>query len=116
MKDARKRKSRPQHPFPYLTQGVFRSSPASFPPTKQQSLWLNMIHSGARLLFDIKAKRGLIYRFDRGIRTLCELTVRSLASLVKTGQIIVVGKDQHLIHYAYVGTDPSWYQPDNHWD
>ncbi len=71
-----------------------------------------MLKSGARVLFDIKAKRGLVYTFKSGIKALMEISVRMLSSLVKSGQIIPVAQEGRIVHYALDGEDISWFNQD----
>ena len=105
---------RPLHPFRFIAYGD--TSPQSpHLPLKSQTITqkekniLSLISSGARILFDIKAKRAMVYNFSRGFQALSEITVRFLSSLLRTGQIVRVGQNQNLVHFATIGADPSWY-------
>lgn len=105
-----KKKPRPLHPFPRLINNNIEIKKSHQTPTEKNIL--KMLQNGARVLFDMKQKRGLIYSCRRGFETIMEITVRMLASLVKTGQVIAVSRDDRLVHYALIGTSVSWYQPE----
>lgn len=97
---------RPTGPFPYLiaSQPIIRrhtiSKPHPIVLNRTQKNILKAMKSGARLLFDVEAKRGLLYSFQRGIQQLAELSIRSLAMMVKEGLLYVSGREGRLIHYS----------------
>lgn len=101
---------RPQHPFPCLVSGTSFSAPVKLSSTHRQILY--WIKKGARVLFDIRAKRAMIYTFDQGFKTLSEITVRCLSTLLKSGHLAFMAKQDHLVHYARVGCSPVWYLPE----
>lgn len=117
-------KTRPLHPFPLLAHvsDVALIAPSSsyipkqhppkhsFTPTKKVKQLSKLIEQGARVLLDIKAKRALIYDFAQGLRMVCEISIRMLSSLLKTGQVIPVSKQQHLVHYAFKECNRAWYK------
>lgn len=104
------KKSRPQHPFPRLAHGFVSDAPLKL--SRAHERMLKWISQGARVMFDIKAKRALIYTFDRGFKTISEITVRCLAALVRSGQLAFMAKQDHLVHYARQGANSAWYQPE----
>lgn len=119
MKNKKSLKNRPLHPFRFLASGTV--TPQKTDPQvlalKAQSAAeqkiISMLSSGARVLFDIKQKRALIYSFRRGFQSLCEITVRTLSSLVAQGKLIMVGREGRMVHYALPGSvNPSWFAPE----
>lgn len=116
MKTKKSLKPRPLHPFRFLGYGAV--CPAKSTPefatlkhinSAEQKI-LDMLASGARILFDINRKRALVYSFRRGFEHLREITVRTLSSLVAQGRLVMVGREGKTVHYAIPGTvSPSWY-------
>lgn len=106
MAERKHRKPRPIHPFPFvagcrpLPDDQMRLEQREL--TRAQIAILSHLQHGARILFDIEHKRALLYSFRRGIEHLAELTVRSLASLIKAGKLMVAGREGRLVHYALV--------------
>lgn len=96
----------PTGPFPYL---IEPTQVPSVPPslrsvalTALQRQVLQRLRNGAHLFFDLTAKRALLYDFKCGLRTLAELTVRSLAGLVRNGFLRVVQRDGQRVHYELI--------------
>lgn len=92
---------RPLHPFPHLLaspahNGPIHPDPRTISPTQRRLLGL--MAQGARILFDIQAKRALVY--GRGLRELGELSVRMLAHMVRQGWVIMTGREGRLVHYT----------------
>ena len=124
MRKSRALKKRPLHPFPRLahvsslwippnpssSSSIGHSLTFGARPTKQLRRLSELIEKGARVLLDMKTKRALLYDFSQGIRTICEISVRMLSSLLKKGDIAPVAQHQHIIHYASRHMDPTWYQ------
>lgn len=106
-----KKTARPLHPFPLLICGACHSSPIQ-PITTAERTILGLLEKGNRILFDMEEKRGLVYRFCRGIETVMEITVRMLASLVKKGGVVPVGREGRLVHFALAGSNNWWYAPE----
>lgn len=111
------RANRPLHPFRFVAHGntspvQSHASVRSAKITPKQKSILNMISSGARILFDIKAKRAMVYSWSRGFQMLNEITVRFLASLLRSGQIVRVAQDNNLVHFVKNGVNTSWFTPD----
>ena len=108
-------KPRPIHPFPYLSKGLappHKTIPKSRELTGAEKHVLSLLNSGAKVLFDIKAKKGLIYTFRQGVQTLMEITARMLSSLLTHGNVVAVSQEGRLVHYALAGRDHSWYLPE----
>lgn len=102
----RERRSYPRHPYPLLLavgpegcRPVASGKPAK-PLSPRTRGILSAMERGARLLFDTAHGRALLYRFGRGIEMVAELTVRTLALLVKRGYLARSGQDGRLIHYS----------------
>lgn len=93
---------RPLHPFPHLIAQACvpaaRENTGHGHLSHAQRKVLSQLTEGARVLFDMQAKRALIY--GRGLRQLAELTVRALAELVRAGWLVVTGREGRLVHYA----------------
>ena len=108
-------KNRPEHPFKYLASGYTN-------PKKQNNLQeydtpaqkniLNHLKKGARLIFDIKEKRGLIYNFKKGINAILEVTVKMLSDLIKKGYIKIARKEGKVIHYVWAEEPLDWFLPE----
>lgn len=99
------RSPRPLHPFPHLIaphEASLTPEAASHLSQAQRKV-LGQLADGGRVLFDIEAKRALIYSVRQGLRELAELTVRTLANLVKAGWLVVTGREGRLVHYALAG-------------
>lgn len=97
----------PTGPFPYLIEPTRRASTSvSLSPaialTALQRRVLQSLHNGARLFFDLDRKRALLYDFKCGLRTLAELTIRSLAGLVRCGYLKVVQREGQRVHYELI--------------
>lgn len=105
------KKPRPLHPFPLLVQGSY-SHDTSRPITTAERNVLELLHRGNKIVFDISQKRGLVYRFCRGIETIMEISVRMLSSLVRKGEVVPVGRDGRLVHFALSGSSTWWYDPE----
>ncbi len=105
------KKARPLHPFPLLIQGVCSHDSIS-PITTAERNVLTLLRRGNKIIFDIHQKRGLVYRFCRGIETIMEISVRMLSSLVRRGEVVPVGREGRLVHFALAGTNTSWYDPE----
>lgn len=100
---------RPLHPFPHLIMpaaqdtgsGPVAFNPAHKPmaqaPTRTQRRLLDLLAKGARILFDIEAKRALI--LSQGFRSAGEVTVRALADLVRRGLVVMTGREGRLVLY-----------------
>lgn len=97
---------KPKGPFPYLvaSQPLTRRHTVAHPHpvvlNRFQKTILEAMGKGAHLLFDTEAKRGLLYSFRRGVAQLAELSIRTLAAMVKEGLLHVSGHEGRLIHYA----------------
>lgn len=105
------KKPRPLHPFPLLIQGV-SSHEKICPVTSAERNILSLLHRGNKIVFDIHQKRGLVYRFCRGIETIMEISVRMLSSLIRKGEVIPVGREGRLVHFALAGSNTWWYDPE----
>lgn len=97
---------RPLHPFPQL---VAPSNDENHPResltaeaalSQAQRKVIAHLKQGGRVLFDMEAGRALIYSVRQGLRQLVELTVRSLAHLVRRGWLVMIGREGRLVHYA----------------
>lgn len=112
----RRLKPRPLHPFPHLAAGriapkhVDRDELRQHSPAQQRVV--RLLQSGARMLFDITAKRGLIYSFRRGLEHIMEITSRMLSALLGSGEVVAVARQGTMVHYAWSGADASWYRPE----
>ena len=108
------KKPRPLHPFRFLAVG--QTNPHHTPLPRGTNTFehqiISLLHSGARVLFDIKAKRGLIYSVRRGVEHLCEITARTLSSLLHQGYVVMVARHKGVIHYALAGSNHQWYAPE----
>jgi hypothetical protein len=109
----RPRHSYPSHPYPILLScsPSYLSSPAPVPPealrlTPFEASILRQLHQGARVLFDMKRGRALIYAFRRGIESIAELTLRTLAKFVECGWIYMSGREGRLVHFTLHGALP----------
>lgn len=102
------KKPRPEHPFPLLVQGITHPFAVESITSAERNV-LSLLQHGNRIVFDIKQKRGLVYRFCRGIETIMEISVRMLAALVKKAGLVPVGREGRLVHFALVGTSTWWY-------
>lgn len=105
------KKPRPLHPFPLLIQGLCSNEPIH-PITSAEQNILSLLRSGNKIVFDIHQKRGMVYRFCRGIETVMEISVRMLSSLVRHGKVVPVGREGRLVHFALAGTNTWWYDPE----
>lgn len=106
----KKATERPLHPFPLLISG--RCVPTNTPMTAAERDVLLLLKNGNRIVFDIQEKRGLIYRFSRGIETVMEISVRMLAALVKKCGLIPVSREGKFVHFILVGGSTWWYDPE----
>lgn len=96
---------RPLDPFPNLIRpaAVRRHEPAKPRPLPTSSFHQRIIaqlNAGARILFDIEQRRGLIYTVRQGIRHLGEITVRTLGRMVRQGILVVTGREGRIVHYG----------------
>lgn len=97
---------KPTGPFPYLIslQPLIRRhqilNPHPIIMNRFQKNILQSMKKGAQLLFDIEAKRGLLYSFKKGVEHLAELSIRSLSMMVKEGLLRVLKREGRIIHYA----------------
>lgn len=96
---------RPLHPFPHLADPTFRPHPApgassvsKSAPSRHQRHLLALLAQGARILFDIEAKRALV--LYQGFKSAGEMTVRALAELIRQGLVVMTGREGRLILYA----------------
>ena len=108
-------KPRPLHPFPYLVKGQhppYRSCPPLRSLTSAEKHILDLLNNGARVLFDIKAKKGLIYTFKQGLRTIMEITARMLSSLLHHGNVVAVAREGRLVHYGLTHQNHAWFLPE----
>lgn len=106
-----KKNVRPQHPFPLIVNGSCSPSQHSAMTSAERSV-VDLLEQGNRIVFDIQQKRGLVYRFCRGIETVMEITVRMLAALIKKGSVIPVAREGRLVHFALAGSNTWWYDPE----
>lgn len=99
----RSRRPYPRHRYPSLLSPALHG-PAVLAPamSPQQERILKTLREGARVLFDVDQGRALVYRLRQGLEQVGELTVRTLAWLVRQGHLILAGRDGHLAHYQYV--------------
>ncbi|MDI6976569.1 hypothetical protein [Serratia sp. Se-RSBMAAmG] len=97
-----KKNSFPANAFPNLTNAEISVEQYSFQQklTPKQKSIINMLKKGARLLFDLKAKRAIVlYEYIDGVKKLTELSVRMLSSLIKQGFLKVYVKENGRVHY-----------------
>lgn len=91
----------PQHRYPALLGYPDRpvaTDPTVLSPTRQRIV--SSLRAGARVLFDVTRGRALVYRFRQGVETLMEMTVRTLAWLVRHGHLVVAEREGRLVHYV----------------
>lgn len=104
---------KPVHPFPFISQGISSQQLSIHPHTSRHRKLIRLIRQGARVLFDIKTKRALLYTWERGFTQLCEITVHMLSSLIHSGKVVRVGEERNRVHFAYVGSSSAWFDPEN---
>jgi hypothetical protein len=102
------RSPRPLHPFPHLVAPQMPLPHGPTPPTAAERRVLALLADGVRVLFDIEAKRALLYSVRHGLRTVGQMTVRTLARLIREGWLVMTGREGRLVHYAVVpaGVNP----------
>lgn len=99
----RTRRPYPRHRYPSLLTPVFSSTAdLDIPMSPQQQRILKTLQAGARVLFDVELGRALVYRLRQGLEQVGELTVRTLAWLVRRGHLVLTGREGRLAHYQYV--------------
>jgi hypothetical protein len=91
-------KPRPLHPFPIIVSNNI---------IKEKGIKLNRfevevlkyLKNGAHLLFDMRQKKALLYSFKRGFQQICEMSVRTLSKLLYSGFVVMVARQDKLVHY-----------------
>ena len=100
----RMRYSYPRHRYPFLMHSAERlpaTCAPSFPLTPAHHRIVASLKTGARVAFDTARGRALVYRIRHGMEELMELTVRTLALLVRKGILVVSERTDQWVHYAY---------------
>ncbi len=101
----RPRRPYPRHRYPTLLMPVLlgpTEMEKALPASRQQQRILKTLRDGARVLFDVDLGRALMYRVKQGLEEVGELTVRTLAWLVRQGHLVFTGREGRLAHYQYV--------------
>lgn len=109
-------KPRPLHPFPFLIHEPYAKpeprAPKAIALNRFERQLLDELRRGAKLMFDMKQGRALVYSWQAGLKELFEITVRTLARLVRIGRLVAVGRQERLVHYAMADTRAelrAWY-------
>lgn len=101
------RYSYPQHRCPQLAardNAVLAAPPNSTSPmslTRAHQRVLNTLRGGARVLLDLSKGKAMVYRMSQGIEQIMALTVRTLATLVRQGVLVISERHGQWVHYTY---------------
>ena len=94
----------PRHRYPSLLPSAERLPAPCAPPvvlTPAHRRIVASLQRGAKVAFDTLRGRALVYRMHQGMEELMELTVRTLALLVRRGILVVTERTEQWVHYQY---------------
>lgn len=72
----------------------------------------NLIRKGARVLLDLQSGECVLYTCANGLKMLARLTIRTLAQLLRQGDLVMAARENQWVHYVHPGANLAWFQPD----
>ncbi len=104
---------RPKHAYRFIANNMANPdtvTPQSITLSSSDRQIMALLADGAFLLFDMQHHRALLYRMRGGMQQLAELTVRSIAKLVRLGLITLLHQSGHLLHFAKDASAADWFR------